>query len=108
MLKTMMTDLSYPIGEMGDIINIPRRHSLDGKIEFSISNGLDTKSYPIVNDIDNEIHVPKTLNNNIVPEFATLRTSADIHSLTVEIVELKEPIRTLGFLFRKFLHILPK
>jgi len=108
MLKTMMTDFSYPIEEMGEIVKIPKRHSLDGKIEFLTSNGSDTKSYPIVKDIDNEIHVPKTLNNNIVPEFAILRTSEDIHSLTVEIIELKEPIRTLGFLFRKFLHILPK
>ncbi len=47
MLKTMMTDFSYPTEEMGEIIKIPKRHSLDGKIEFSTSNESDTKSYPI-------------------------------------------------------------
>ena len=108
MLKKMMTDFSYPIEEMGEIIKIPKRHSLDGKIEFSTSNGSDTKSYPIIKDIDNEIHVPKTINKNMVPEIAILRTSEDIHSLTVEIFELREPIRTFGYLFLRLLHILPK
>jgi hypothetical protein len=93
---------------MGEIIKISKKESLDGKIEFSTSISSDSKSYPIIKDIDNVIHVPKTFNKNIVPEFAILRTSENIHSLTVEIFELKEPIRTLGFLFRRFLHILPK
>jgi hypothetical protein len=108
MIKEMIKDFSYPIEEMGEIIKISKKVSLDGKIEFSTSISSDSKSYPIIKDIDNEIHIPKTINKNIVPEFAILRTSENIHSLTVEIFELKEPIRTLGFLFRRFLHILPK
>ena len=113
MIKEMIKDFSYPIEEMGEIIKISKKESLDGKIEFSTSISSDSKSYPIIKDIDNMILVPKTIKSSlsdkkIVPEFVIFRTSENIHSLTIDIYELKEPIRTLGFLFRRFLHILPK
>ena len=113
MVKEMIQDFSYPIEEMGEIIRISKKDSLEGKIEFSAGIGLPSVSYPIIKDIDNIIHVPKTIKSSlsdkkIVPEFVIFRTSGNIHSLSVDIYELKEPIRTLGFLFRRFLHILPK
>jgi hypothetical protein len=113
MIKEMIKDFSYPIEEMGVRIGISKKDSLEGKIEFSAGIGLPSVSYPIIKDIDNMILVPKTIkyslsDKKIVPEFVIFRTSENSHSLTVDIYELEKPIRTLGFLFRRFFHILPK
>jgi hypothetical protein len=113
MIKEMIQDFSYPIEEMGEIIRISKKDSLDGKIEFSSGIGLPSASYPIIKDTDYRILVPKTITSSLsdkklVPEFVIFRTSENIHSLIVDIYKINKPIRTLGFLFRRFLHILPK
>jgi hypothetical protein len=90
MIKEMIQDFSYPIEEMGEIVRISKKDTIEGKIEFSAGIGLPSVSYPINKDIDNIIHVPKTINSSLsgkktVPEFVIFRTSENIHLLTIDI-----------------------